>query len=273
MHPHQPAGRRWPALWLHAGLATGLACSGANLLNANEAQAALWTFQGTGGAGVSYNFSISNGGGESAQSGLLTGSFLLADDQSSGWLSMDGKDTTAVTATNTAFCPQGTPSATQNDVCTGDDLQAVTYKYGYLTPVSGNVQTLYFWNTYPSGNGGGDYARGLQLTIYAGSLSPSTGGAILGIASTANDNFCKQIVSGTNNATPNQLSGLVPTGCTAAKNNLYNIQGTLSSPSPAIGLGLAPLALLSVRRRKRLASANARTGLGCPASPQRLGCG
>lgn len=266
MDSRQAATRRWPAFFLPISLTAGLGFSCAEALSPNTARAALWRFEGVDG-GVNYSFSIAKSGGTSVQSGKLTGSFTI-NRKDSGWLSIS---TEGISVTKTAFCFQSDPNAsqnaTQNDVCEGDP--AVSYQYGYLTPISGTTQTLYFWNLYKAGIGNEDYARGLQLTIKAGAFSQSDGGVILGLASTANDNFCKQIVSGTNNATPGEGSGnAVPTGCTAAKNNLYNIQGTINSPSPAIGLGLAPLALLSLRRRgqRRLASAIAGTGQGYPAS-------
>ena len=144
-----------------------------------------------------------------------------------------------ITASNVAFC--GSPNsgdcwadknATQNDF--GGE---VGIQYGYITPLSGNVRTLYLWNLYHERTRQ-EYARGLQLTFNEQNID---GNIILSVASTSNDNFCKDITF---------TNGGIPTGCTTAKNNLTNVNGTLETPSPAVSLGLLPIGLLAWRRRQ-----------------------
>lgn len=201
-----------------------------------SAEAAFWRFQGDGaGGGVSYEFTVSNGSGESQQSGELKGGFNYEGGTEGGWLSNISAE-----ISNVAFHEWGDANATQNDFGTAN----VRFTHGYISGASGNVQTLYLWNVYGSGNQA--YARGVELTFNQFNLGDDN--AILGVASTANDNFCKQIVSGSNGL-PNQLAGLAPTGCTAAKNNLTNLNGILVTPSPAVGLGLLPMGLLAWRRK------------------------
>lgn len=204
--------------------------------NCTSAEAAFWRFQGDGGSGgVSYQFTVSNGSGESLQSGELKGGFEYDGGTGGGWLS----DISAEIS-NVAFHEWSDANATQNDF----GIANSRFNYGYITGVSGNVQTLYLWNEYGTGNQA--YARGLQLTFNQFNLGE--GNLILGVASTANDNFCKQIISGSNGL-PNQLANAAPTGCTAAKNNLTNLSGSLVTPSPAVGLGLLPMGLLAWRRQ------------------------
>lgn len=213
-------------------------CGSAAMLfgTCTAANTAVWRFQGDGvNGGMSYQFTVSNGSGESLQSGELNGGFEYDGGTEGGWLS----DISAE-ITNVAFHEWSNASATQNDFGFANSQ----FEHGYITKVSGNVQTLYLWNEYETGNQA--YARGAQLTFHQFNLGE--GNIILGVASQANDNFCKQIVSGSNGL-PSLESGLAPTGCTAAKNNLVNINGNLAVPAPGVELGLIPVGLLALRRK------------------------
>lgn len=187
----------------------------------------------------SYTISCANYTGsttpcETALTGGLTGSFEY--DDATGLISVVGSSIIGDSA-----------PYVKNNAQDASSVGIAHYIGGRVLAPSGTTQTLVLWGMQEPGATCGpsqdmqtktcDY--GISLT-FAGSLDNQLNKQIMSFVSTGNDNFCNRV---------NSLS--TTNYCTSQKNNITQIHGTAETPSPAIALGLAPVAGLAARRKSR----------------------
>lgn len=187
---------------------------------------------------VQYNYTVSN----TDIPGTAYGSF-----------DYDGDNTTAGLFSNvniTFSSADYVASSSQNGPQT-----SVTYDGGAtgVYEASTNRSTLYFWLQSSVSK---DVASSAIALTLSGALNPtSTGGVFDSIVNgTANDQFCNSM--GTS-LTGNGAKALG--NCTSQKNNLTFLEGEVSNtvPSPGIALGLLPITLLALKRKKTISLGSA----------------
>ena len=107
-----------------------------------------------------------------------------------------------------------------------------TYTEGYAAAFSGTTQLIYFYKP-------GQRNNGVELTLNLASALGTVDPQIASFTgSTGNDSWCIDVT-----APPGKA------GCTASKNNITSVTGTIQSPSPTIAAGLIPLGIGLLKSR------------------------